>query len=86
MSKNRQPRLKLVPPPGDTARPMPGRVTHDSRGNAVWDWAIATGVLAHKTFDELITTLDAPGTLSLLDQEIESAQDRTCDPYNRSGK
>jgi len=85
MSKNRQPKLKLVPPPGDTARPMPGRVTHDARGNAIWDWAIATGVLAHKTFDELITTLDTSGTLSL-DQEAEPARSWSGDPYNRSGK
>ena len=85
MSKSRQPKLKLVPPPGDIARPMPGRVTHDARGNAVWDWAIATGVLAHKTFDELITTLHTPGTLSL-DQEAEPAHGWSGDPYNHSGK
>jgi hypothetical protein len=85
MSKNRQPKLKLVPPPGDTARPMPGRVTHDARGNAIWDWAIATGVLAHKTFDELVTTLDKPGALSL-DQETQAAQGWSGDPYNRCGK
>ncbi len=85
MSKIRQPKLKLVPQPGDSARPMPGRVTHDARGNAVWDWAIATGVLAHKSFDELITTLEKPGSLSL-DQEVESVKGWSGDPYNRTGK
>ncbi len=83
MSKNRLPNLQLVQSDG---RPAPdrqsGRVTHDSRGNAVWDWAIATGVLAGKTFDELITMLDEPGALSL-DGEPEGASDSSGDPYNR---
>jgi len=59
-----------------------GRVTHDSRGNAVWHWDIDTGVLARKSVAELITTLDAPGALAL-DAEIERHRDWAGDPYNR---
>jgi hypothetical protein len=64
---------------------LPGKVTHDSRGNAVWDWDISTGVLARKSVAELLTELDAPGKLSL---DGEREPDRQCDwsgdPYNRS--
>ena len=53
------------PADGSAPERPPGRVTHDSRGNAVWDWDIATGVLAHKSVSELLTSLDAPGALTL---------------------
>jgi hypothetical protein len=67
--------------PGSEARP--GRVTHDSRGNAVWDWAVATGVLATATIDDLLHTLTAPARVTL---ELESAPATRFagDPYNRS--
>jgi hypothetical protein len=58
-------------------------VTHDSRGNAVWDWDIATGVLARKSVAELLTSLDEPGVLSL-DTEPDRNTDWSGDPYNRS--
>jgi hypothetical protein len=84
MPKNRVNKLQLVRPfgPSEPER-TPGKVTHDSRGNAVWDWDIATGVLAHKSVAELLTTLDAPGALSL-DVESDSNCDWSGDPYNRS--
>jgi hypothetical protein len=59
-----------------------GRVTHDPRGNAVWHWDIDTGVLSRKSVAELLTTLDAPGALTL-DAEIERHRDWSGDPYNR---
>jgi hypothetical protein len=59
-----------------------GRVTHDSRGNAVWHWDIDTGVLSRKSVSELLMTLDAPGALTL-DAEIERQRDWSGDPYNR---
>ena len=59
-----------------------GRVTHDSRGSAVWHWDIDTGVLARKSVTELVTALDTPGALTL-DAEIERHRDWSGDPYNR---
>jgi len=61
---------------------LSGRVVHDSRGTAVWDWDVATGVLAQKTVAELITTLDAPGALGL-EADVRPSQDWSGDPYNR---
>lgn len=84
MSKNRLSKFKLVrPADGSAPERPPGKVTHDSRGNAVWDWDIATGVLAHKSVSELLTSLDAPGALTL-DTEPARSGDWSGDPYNRS--
>jgi hypothetical protein len=84
MSKNRLKKLHLVRPAEATMpERMPGKVTHDARGNAVWDWDIATGVLAHKSVKELLTHLDAPGALTL-DGEPEVQGDWSGDPYNRT--
>ena len=35
-----------------------GRVRHDDRGNAVWDWALDTGVFAATSSSALIRRLD----------------------------
>jgi hypothetical protein len=84
MSKNRVGKLQLVrPTEASVPERLPGRVTHDPRGNAVWDWDIATGVLARKSVDELLISLDAPGMLSL-DAEPERENNWSGDPYNRS--
>jgi len=82
MSKSRLPKLQVVSPADPSTRKS-GRVTHDSRGTAVWDWAISTGVLARKTVDDLISTLNEPGSLAL-DREGERADEWSGDPYNRS--
>jgi hypothetical protein len=69
----------------ESRRPK-ARIVHDARGNAVWDWAVATGVLAKKTIADLIKTLDAPGAQSLsLERETPELQ-RSCDPYNRPAR
>jgi hypothetical protein len=81
MSKSRHNRLQVVNSVEEPVRA--GKVTHDSRGNAVWDWDIATGVLARKSVAELISTLDVTGVLSL-DAEAECSNDWAGDPYNRS--
>ena len=82
MSNSRRNKLHLV-----SAVEKPGRagkVTHDSRGNAVWDWDIATGVLARKSVAELISSLDAPGALALENEEEEAVGGWAGDPYNRT--
>ena len=60
-----------------------GRVKHDSRGNAVWDWGVATGIFAGIKSAELLSMLDNP-TLSLEgDPRYNSTGDWAGDPYNR---
>lgn len=60
-----------------------GRVKHDSRGNAVWDWGVATGVFVGIASAELLSRLDNP-TLSLEgDPRYDSTGDWAGDPYNR---
>lgn len=75
-------RLAMVGEP-HARRSAGGRVIHDMRGNAKWDWAVSTGVLATKTVAELMNTLDVP-TLSV-ETEGELTGERG-DPYNRSGR
>jgi hypothetical protein len=84
MSTKRLKKLQLVKTAeGSSPERTPGKVTHDARGNAVWDWDIDTGVLSRKSVEELLTTLDAPGTLSL-DSESEPKASWAGDPYNRT--
>jgi len=64
------------------ARTAGGRVVHDVRGNARWDWAVATGVLATKTFAELMNTLDVPVLAINDDADMGVASD----PYNSCGR
>ena len=84
MSKtSRLKKLQLVKSAeGAASNPSQGKVTHDERGNAVWDWDISTGVLDRKSVAELITSLDAPGGLSL-DTESDPKANWSGDPYNR---
>jgi hypothetical protein len=62
--------------------PKGGKVVHDPRGNAVWDWAIETDVLATKTTADLLSTLNGTGRFKL-ELEGADAPDSGCDPYNR---
>jgi hypothetical protein len=59
-----------------------GRVVHDLRGNARWDWAVTTAVLAQKTVADLISTLDVPALA--IDGEIDGP--KANDPYNSCGR
>ena len=83
MNANKVEALRLMVGEHHVGRTPGGRVIHDVRGNAKWDWAVATGVLAKKTVAELINTLDVP-TLSI-EKEGEVAREWG-DPYNRSGR
>ena len=59
-----------------------GRVIHDGRGNARWDWAVSTAVLAKKTVADLISTLDVPALAIAGDPAGAAAGD----PYNSCGR
>lgn len=61
----------------------PGKVIHDPRGNAIWDWTIETAVLAHATVDELLNRLIDPVALGL-ERDAERNASWSGDPYNRS--
>jgi hypothetical protein len=39
----------------------PGGVQHDARGNAVWQWAVATGRHAIESTSQLLRRLEVPG-------------------------
>ena len=65
-----------------SASPQLGRVVHDSRGNAIWDWTIETAVLAKITVDELLGKLVDPVSLDLA-RETEPTMSWCGDPYNR---
>jgi hypothetical protein len=65
------------------ARPesVAGRVVHDSRGNAVWNWAIDTDVA---TPTGLLRALTPTGSLSLEGETAPAAPGWSGDPYNRN--
>ncbi len=56
-----------------------GKVVHDSRGNAVWDWAIDTDVTSSSGLLRALT----PGQLAL-ESDFDARVGWTGDPYNRS--
>jgi hypothetical protein len=58
-----------------------GKVIHDARGNAVWQWGVATGVFAAIKSTELLNMLDNP-TLAL-EGQIAGDEEWAGDPYNR---
>jgi hypothetical protein len=58
-----------------------GKVVHDLRGNAIWDWAVATGVLAGTKSAELLRLLDNP--MLSIDGPCELVGEWAGDPYNR---
>jgi hypothetical protein len=58
-----------------------GKVVHDVRGNAIWDWAVATGVLAGTKSAELLRMLDNP--MLSIEGECDLVGEWAGDPYNR---
>ncbi len=60
-----------APPREETAEEkaaLTGRVKHDERGQAVWEWAVATGAFATDVSDQRLKKLENPG-LRLLDDQ-----------------
>lgn len=84
MNANKVETLRLAVVSEHPVGPTPGgRVIHDLRGNAKWDWAVSTGVLATKSVAELMHTLGVP-TLSIESDSAAAGEWR--DPYNSSGR
>jgi hypothetical protein len=84
MSKLRRHALKLVPT-GPAAEPANtrGKVVHDQKGNAIWDWAIETDVLEHTSTTGLLRKLGDPAQLAL-ENEADPTAAWSGDPYNRT--
>jgi hypothetical protein len=59
-----------------------GKVVHDARGNAIWQWGVATGVFAAIKSTELLNMLENP-TLSLEGEMQLGTDEWAGDPYNR---
>jgi hypothetical protein len=59
-----------------------GKVVHDARGTAIWQWGVATGVFAAIKSTELLSMLENP-TLSLEGELQMGADEWAGDPYNR---
>lgn len=87
-----------VAPPGAQTRPSQGRgegpggpggkVVHDQRGNAVWDWLKDTGRNAIESTSRLLRRLEAPGLKmeDKKDEELRLMDDEAgggYDPYNQ---
>ena len=66
----------------DRSNTTRGRVVHDPKGNAVWDWAIATGVLNKASIDDLLNTLTGATYLSFAEGQPAEGE-WAGDPYNR---
>jgi hypothetical protein len=79
-------------PGADPASPPSGRVVHDERGNAVWDWVKETSRIAIESTTRMLKKLEAP-ELKMEDSEDEElrimpdpGQGSGYDPYNQATK
>jgi hypothetical protein len=78
--------------PAPAAAPATGRVVHDDRGNAVWDWVKETSRIAIESTSRLLKKLEVP-ELKMEDEsdnELRIEPDRDAgggyDPYNQVTK
>jgi hypothetical protein len=75
--------------PDAVSSPKSGRVTFDSRGNAVWEWSMATGAFGREVDTKRLEKLEAED-LKIIDDPAKPATrdpaapkgERGSDPYN----
>lgn len=87
-----QPAAYVKPTPKDDSIPS-GRVRHDERGNAVWDWLKDTGRNAIEATSRLLKKLEV-SHLEMEDKKDEELRIQPdsrdpgggYDPYNQAGK
>jgi hypothetical protein len=84
-------RSKKTPVPTESGDKAAGRIVHDARGNAVWDWVAETGRILIDSTSRLLRRLEVPD-LKVEEQgepELRLESDRDpgggYDPYGRSG-
>ncbi len=68
MSKEPPKTANAPPKPESETRAASGRVKHDERGKAVWEWSIATGAFATDVTDHRLKKLEN-SSLRLLDDQ-----------------
>jgi hypothetical protein len=90
-STTRPPSQPVSPKPAGAPPEIAGRITHDERGNAVWDWLKDTARIAIDSTSRLLRKLEVP-ELEVEDtqeQELRIESDRDSgggyDPYGGSG-
>jgi hypothetical protein len=87
MSKSRHQPLRLVSSRPGAEPHGRGKIVHDHRGNAIWDWAIDPEVLTNTTTTGLLRKLADPAQqLTLAEEPTDSPPARSGDPYNSTRK
>ncbi|MBS0395302.1 MAG: hypothetical protein JSR54_11785 [Proteobacteria bacterium] len=77
-------------PPGATADRKSGRVRFDERGQAVWEWAVQTGMFDRNASTQRIRALtEAPVKLEIADAAAEkpaAPKPASGNPYERAAR
>jgi hypothetical protein len=77
------------PPPAPASQGPVGRVRHDERGMAVWDWAAAAGDTAALSATNVMRKLDVSGlSIEQTQRELKAmepvvSKEKGSDPYNQ---
>jgi hypothetical protein len=82
MSINRRSRFRVIHSKETEASPPKGRITHDARGNAVWDWGIGHSELEATSTTGLLKKLSGADALAL-ESDPNPPLAGSGDPYNR---